>query len=138
MAFSKMDVNGDGQLTIEELTVGLKDCPEISIKAEDLENALDIIDSNKNGLIDYTEFIAACLHSQNYLKENHLKTAFAYFDKDNSGTITKEELKDCLKSDDFTLEDDEIDKLLFGVDQDGDGQIDYVEFIAMMKDSMMN
>lgn len=65
-----------------------------------------------------------------------MKTAFAYFDKDNSGTITKEELKDCLKSDDFTLEDSEIDKLLNGVDQDGDGQIDYVEFIAMMKDSM--
>jgi len=63
MAFSKMDKNGDGQLTIEELTVGLIDCPEIAIKGEDLENALDIIDSNKNGLIDYTEFIAACLHS---------------------------------------------------------------------------
>ena len=65
-----------------------------------------------------------------------MKTAFAYFDKDNSGSISKEELKDCLKSDDFTLQDDEIDKLLSGVDQDGDGQIDYVEFIAMMKDSM--
>lgn len=65
-----------------------------------------------------------------------MKTAFAYFDKDNSGSITKEELKDCLKSDDFTLDDSEIDKLLAGVDQDGDGQIDYVEFIAMMKDSM--
>ena len=63
MAFSEMDKNGDGQLTIEELTVGLKDCPEIAIKGEDLENAIDIIDSNKNGLIDYTEFIAACLHS---------------------------------------------------------------------------
>jgi len=50
------------------------------------------------------------------LKENHLKTAFAYFDKDNSGSITKEELRDCLKSDDFTLDDIEIDKLLAGVD----------------------
>lgn len=111
-----MDVNGDGQLTIEELTVGLEDCPEISIKTDDLQNALEVIDSNGNGLIDYTEFIAPCLHSQNYLKENHLKTAFAYFDKDNSGSITKDELKDCLKSDDFTLEDEEIDKLLSGVD----------------------
>jgi Ca2+-binding EF-hand superfamily protein len=63
MAFSKMDKNGDGQLTIEELSAGLEDCPEINIKAGDLENALEIIDSNKNGLIDYTEFIAACLHS---------------------------------------------------------------------------
>jgi calcium-dependent protein kinase len=29
--FTKIDVNGDGQLTIEELITGLKDCPEIKI-----------------------------------------------------------------------------------------------------------
>lgn len=112
MAFSKMDKNGDGQLTIEELRNGLSEQKEISINPGDLESALEIIDSNKNGLIDYTEFIAACLHSQNYLKENHLKTAFAYFDKDNSGSITKDELCDCLRSDDFTMDDEAIEKLL--------------------------
>lgn len=28
---------------------------------EDIENAMNVMDSNKNGFIDYTEFIAACL-----------------------------------------------------------------------------
>jgi Ca2+-binding EF-hand superfamily protein len=37
---------------------------------------MEMIDTNQNGLIDYTEFIAACLQSYNYLKENHLKAAF--------------------------------------------------------------
>ena len=55
-----------------------------------------IMDSNKNGYIDYTEFIAACLQSYNYLKENHLKSAFSYFDKDGSGSISIDELKQCL------------------------------------------
>jgi Ca2+-binding EF-hand superfamily protein len=41
---------------------------------------MEMIDSNQNGLIDYTEFIAACMHSYNYLKESHLRSAFAYFD----------------------------------------------------------
>jgi calcium-dependent protein kinase len=59
----------------------------------DIDNAMNIMDSNKNGYIDYTEFIAACLQSYNYLKENHLKSAFGYFDKDGSGTISLEELK---------------------------------------------
>jgi calcium-dependent protein kinase len=76
-------------------------------------------------LIDYTEFIAACLQSSNYLKENHLKAAFAYFDKDNSGSISREELRLCLQSDDFMMTEEEINTMLEGVDADGDGEVDY-------------
>jgi len=136
LAFSKMDKNGDGQLTLEELREGLKEVPEIALKEEDISKAMAVIDSNQNGLIDYTEFIAACLQSYNYLKENHLRSAFAYFDKDNSGTISKEELRACLQSDDFTLDEKQINQLLNGVDENNDGQIDYQEFITMMKSGM--
>lgn len=55
-----------------------------------------------------------------------------YFDKDGSGTITKDELRTCLQSDDFTLTENEINSLLDGVDENGDGEIDYHEFIDMM------
>lgn len=99
----------------------MKDISGLKISIDDLTKALQIMDTNNNGLIDYTEFIAAALQSQNYLNENHLKTAFAYFDKDNSGSISKEELKTCLQSDDFTLTTDDIDKLLSGVDANNDG-----------------
>ena len=135
-AFSKMDKNGDGQLTFEELKSGLAEIPEIELSQEDILNAMDIIDSNQNGMIDYTEFIAACLQSYNYLKENHLRSAFAYFDQDNSGTISPDELRQCLQSDDFTLTEEQISELLADVDQNNDGQIDYVEFINMMKSSL--
>ena len=135
-AFSKMDKNGDGSLTYEELSSGLKDIPEISLTDAEILDAMNVIDSNQNGLIDYTEFIAACLHSYNYLQENHLRSAFAYFDQDNSGTISADELRQCLASDDFTLSEEQIAQLLDGVDTDGDGQIDYLEFINMMKSSL--
>jgi len=133
--FTKIDINGDGQLTIEELIAGLRDCPEIKIDLSDMKRAMQIIDSNQNGLIDYTEFIAACLQSSNYLKENHLKAAFAYFDKDGSGTISKEELRQCLQSEDFSMTEEEINTMLSGVDIDGDGEVDYQEFIIMMSDT---
>lgn len=42
----------------------------------------------------------------------------------------------CLQSDDFTLSEDQILQLLDGVDTDGDGQINYNEFINMMKDQL--
>lgn len=59
---------------------------------EDIKKAMEVMDSNQNGYIDYTEFIAACLSSYNYLKESNLVTAFSYFDKDGNGTISREEL----------------------------------------------
>ena len=62
------------------------------MKETDIESAMSVMDSNQNGYIDYTEFIAACLQSYNYLKESHLKSAFSYFDKDGSGSISAEEL----------------------------------------------
>lgn len=42
---------------------------------------MDKMDTNGNGVIDYTEFIAGCMKSKIYLKEEHLKSAFSYFDK---------------------------------------------------------
>lgn len=45
-AFTKIDRNGDGQLTIEELVDGLKDCKEIKIDLSDLKRAIQVIDSN--------------------------------------------------------------------------------------------
>lgn len=101
------------------------------------------LDTNNNGFVDYTEFIAGCMKSKVYLKEENLKTAFAYFDKvrkiclmllqDNSGFITRDELKAILSSDDFKIPDSEIDRLIKEVDFNKDNQIDYSEFIEMMK-----
>lgn len=136
VAFSKMDKNGDGSLTFEELKQGMQEINEINLTEAELLDAMNVIDSNQNGLIDYTEFIAACLQSYNYLQESHLRSAFAYFDQDNSGQISADELRMCLQSDDFTLNEEQIQQLLEGVDTDGDGQIDYHEFINMMKSTV--
>ena len=51
-----------------------------------------MLDTNNNGYIEYTEFLAGCMKSKIYLKEDYLKMTFAYFDKDKSGYITREEL----------------------------------------------
>ena len=56
---------------------------------DDINKAWEAMDSNNNGYIDYTEFIAACLSSYSYLKESNLVAAFSYFDKDSNGTISR-------------------------------------------------
>ena len=137
--FSKFDQNGDGRLTLAELKQGVKIVNDLfgkgKLTEEDVEKAMAVIDSNQNGYIDYTEFIAACLQSYNYLQENQLKSAFMFFDKDGSGTISMDELKQCLQSSDFTLSEEMLGKILNEVDSNKDGLIDYNEFISMMKDN---
>ena len=93
-----MDQNVDGQLTHQELTDGIQQIPQIKMSVEDIEKAMNVIDSNNNGVIDYTEFIAACMYSHDYSQELQIKQAFQYFDKDNSGTISADELRLCLQT----------------------------------------
>ncbi|KAM0026995.1 putative protein kinase CAMK-CDPK family [Helianthus debilis subsp. tardiflorus] len=44
-------------------------------------------DADGNGTIDYEEFITATMHMNRMDREDHLYTAFQYFDKDNSGYV---------------------------------------------------
>ena len=39
------------------------------------------LDTNNNGYIDYTEFLAGCMKSKLYLQQDNLRHAFEYFDK---------------------------------------------------------
>jgi len=132
-AFTKFDKNGDGQLTHQELKDGIQSIPSIQLDVDDIEKAMKVIDSNNNGVVDYTEFIAACMYSQDYSEERQIKQAFMYFDKDQSGTISSLELKMCLQSEDQTLSDEEVNALISEVDQNKDGLIDYAEFLQMMR-----
>lgn len=91
--FLTFDSNGDGRLTLTELKEGIRRIKGAVLTDPEIETAFKILDSNKNGFIDYTEFIAGCLQSYNYLNEKHLKSAFSYFDRDQNGTITVDELK---------------------------------------------
>ena len=45
-AFSKFDKNGDGKLTIEELKVGIRNIKGCTLTETDVENAMNIMDSN--------------------------------------------------------------------------------------------
>jgi len=56
--------------------------------------------------------------------EAELKSAFAVFDKDGSGTISADEIAKVMKSFGENLTDEELQIMLKEVDTDGNGTID--------------
>jgi calcium-dependent protein kinase len=54
------------------------------------------IDTDGNGAIDYSEFLMATMNEAQLLSQEKLKAAFKMFDKDGSGTISKDEIKEAL------------------------------------------
>ena len=65
-----------------------------------------------------------------YLREERLSEAFQMLDRDSSGKISKDEIKKALKLDD--LDDVTLEKYIKEYDLNGDGEIDYNEFLNMM------
>lgn len=56
--------------------------------------------------------------------EQELINAFRVFDKDGSGTISSDELRNVLKSLGENLTDSELDEMIKLADHNGDGHID--------------
>ena len=131
--FDKLDTDGKGKITKEELYKGLR----MFLKSNDLEKDINEIflnlDIDNDKYISYEDFIRAAVDKNIFLKEEILKFAFQYFDKDNSGAITIDELevvfKDSIKSKDCKKE---LDNILKEVDCNNDNVIDFEEFKKLM------
>ena len=128
--FEAFNTQKDGQISYEELKQGLMKLNSNNINEEEICNLFKTIDVGKNGKIDYTEFIAATLQKQNYLKKERLYEAFCLFDKDNCGCITKKELMEALKLD--KNQEKEAEAFIKDADKDGDGVINYKDFLEIM------
>jgi len=64
--------------------------------------------------------------------EEEIKEAFKVFDKDNNGFISAAELRHVMTSLGEKLTDEEVDEMIREADVDGDGRINYEEFVKMM------
>ncbi|XP_073021883.1 calcium-dependent protein kinase 8-like [Primulina eburnea] len=131
-AFEMMDSGKKGKIHLEELRVGLHKLGH-QIPDDDLQILMESADVDGDGTLSYGEFVAVSVHLRKMANDEHLHRAFSFFDRNKSGYIEIEELRDALSDDGDANTEEVISAIMHDVDTDKDGRISYEEFAAMMK-----
>jgi calcium-dependent protein kinase len=77
--------------------------------------------------------VAAAMEMEQLTNDNNLKKAFGLFDKDNSGLISADEIREVLGLTDNADMNSKINEIIDQVDENGDGEISLEEFKFMMQ-----
>ncbi|KAK1400512.1 Calmodulin-domain kinase CDPK protein [Heracleum sosnowskyi] len=134
--FNTWDTDKNGNLTPEELKLGLINNGK-NISDPDVQMFMKAADLDGNGTLNCEEFVTITVHLRRISGDEHLKKAFNSFDKNRSGYIEFEELREALFDDHEEHNCDQAaTEIILDVDLDKDGRISYQEFEAMMKTGM--
>lgn len=131
-AFCLFDKDGDGCITLDELATVIQSLGQNPIK-EELQDMINEVDINGNGTIEFGEFLSLMARKiKETDAEEELKEAFKVFDKDQNGYISASELRNVMINLGEKLTDEEVNQMIREADVDGDGQVNYEEFVRMM------
>jgi calcium-dependent protein kinase len=128
-AFVILDSNGDGRLSPEELKNGYNN---LTLSAAiDIDKIISNCDSDLNGMVDYHEFITAAVSWQKTLTQDMIEKTFKAFDRDRSGTISLQEIKEFF-GDQWAEVVENWNEFLKEIEKDADGEITIGEFKTML------
>ncbi|KAF6171795.1 hypothetical protein GIB67_007316 [Kingdonia uniflora] len=94
-SFQLMDVNNNGKITLGEIKVGLGKIGH-NVPDVDLQMLMEADDVDGNRTLDFGEYVAVAIHLRKIGNDEYLHKAFTFFDKNKSGYIEIEELRDSL------------------------------------------
>ena len=133
--FNQIDKSGDGKITKAELLRGLSERYKSDTLEADVEEIYKNLDMDNNGYIGYEEFVRAAVSKEYFVRDNVLRFAFRYFDKDGSGEITFDEIEALFSQSisDKTKVHETLVNIIKEVDKNNDGKINFDEFSKVMK-----
>lgn len=131
-AFQIFDKDGDGSITTKELGTVMRSLGQ-NPSDEEVRQMIEEVDEDKSETIDFKEFLGLMARKMKETDaEDELLEAFKVFDKDGNGKISAHELRYVMLSSGEDLTEQDIQEMVMEADIDGDGFIDYQEFVKIM------
>ncbi|XP_029163920.1 neo-calmodulin-like isoform X3 [Nylanderia fulva] len=131
-AFMLFDKDEDGTITMAELGVVMRSLGQRPSETE-LRDMVNEVDQDGNGTIEFNEFLQMMSKKMKGADgEDELREAFRVFDKNNDGLISSKELRHVMTNLGEKLSEEEVDDMIKEADLDGDGMVNYEEFVTIL------
>lgn len=130
--FDIFDRDGSGSIETQELSNVLK-ALGIGVAEPQLQEIVDELDINRDGEIDFAEFSSLSIFSENQEQKIDLREVFKRFDKNGDGYIDVAEMSgEAMSILNRSLSESDIIEMFRIADSDGNGQLDYDEFVKVI------
>ena len=90
--FLKVDTSKDGYISVNEIETSMQefegDFTAIFGRDTNWKNVMDSLDADKDGKLDFNEFLAAASDRVTLLNDENLKKAFSILDKNDDGKVS--------------------------------------------------
>jgi len=130
--FNLFDLDDKGYIESKDLGAALMAVGYLP-RENDLVTVCQHLNIEKNTPVCFKLFVSVLAHQMISCSDLQIKEAFRIFDKEGRGTIDSKELKHIMRVLGVQTDEDQIDDMIREVDVDGDGDIDFQEFVMMIK-----
>ena len=131
-AFATFDHDGGGSIDAKELKLLMASVGQVP-SDDELHEMIRIADADGSGSVDFCEFVTLMAHKMADVKsEGALKMSFSVFDATGDGYMDSEELRNLMINVGEPVTIDDVNTLIKEVDRNGDGKVDYEEFVKLI------
>lgn len=132
-AFDIIDTNNNGSIQPYEFQAILEELGLIDESGISTKNLINELDLNKNGYVDFEEFLAFALKKvDEHAEKEEIDKLFAYYDEENKGKISLQDLERVANILGQRVEPAELRKMFGTLDFDADGLVEKQDFYNMM------
>ncbi|KAH6941472.1 hypothetical protein HPB50_018740 [Hyalomma asiaticum] len=121
--FYKVDKDRSGRVDAVELQQCLSNGTWKPFNPETVRMMMKMFDRSGTGTVSFDEFVSLWNYINDWLR------CFQDFDKDRSGSIDRNELRDALRSFGYRLSDEAVGLLLMKYDRERKGSINFDDYI---------
>ena len=131
--FRFIDTDGKSYLTKAKIDKALKENGNLCTIFQ-VQKILDTLDIDKNGVIEYQEYIQGLCDKKALFCEKNLKNLFAYMDSKNKGYLTSDDIKE-FAFPDKTVNDEAIKEYLKQFGMKIDDKLKFDQFLYIIQNN---